>query len=67
MEFWIARSENGYIRLYPKKPHKELSMLSMSTYWTDNLKSYKIDDELFPEVTFENSPQKVKLELVKEE
>ena len=29
-------------------------------------RSFPLDDELFPEVTFENSPHKIRLELVKE-
>lgn len=29
-------------------------------------KSYELNSQLFPEITFENSPQKIKLELVRD-
>ena len=66
MKFWIARSECGYLTLYKTKPKKEVSMLSMKTYWNDGNESFTIDNRLFPEVTFENSPKKVELKLVEE-
>jgi hypothetical protein len=40
-------------------------MLTGGIYWNDRLDSYKIDDRLFPEVTFENSPQEVELVIKK--
>ena len=67
MELWIARSEAGWLTLYQTKPHKEISMFTGSAYWNDGLESFKMDDRLFPKITFENSPQKIRLEIVKEE
>ena len=64
MKYWIARSEYGDLKLFKKKPHREVSMLSMKTYWNDGLCSFHIDSNLFPEVTFENSPQQVELKLI---
>ena len=64
MKLWIARSEAGYLTLFKKKPHKEVSMMSMKTYWNDGAYSYIIDSYLFPEVTFENSPREVELKLI---
>ena len=64
MKLWIARSEAGYLKLFKKKPHREVSMLSMKTYWNDGEDNYTIDDALFPEVTFENSPREVELKLI---
>ena len=61
MKMWIARAESGYLKLYQTEPQQEVSMLTGSIYWNDRLESFKIDDRLFPEVTFENSPQEVEL------
>ena len=64
MKMWIARAESGYLKLYQTEPQQEVSMLTGSIYWNDRLESFKIDDRLFPEVTFENSPQEVELKLI---
>ena len=63
MKLWIARSECGYLTLYKTKPKKEVSMLSMTTYWNGG-ESFTIDNRLFPEVIFENSPQQVEIKLI---
>ena len=65
MQLWIARAESGYLKLYQTEPQQEVSMLTGSIYWNDRLDSYKIDDRLFPEVTFENSPMEVELKIKK--
>lgn len=65
MQLWIARAESGYLKLYQTEPQQEVSMLTGSIYWNDRLDSYKIDDRLFPEVTFENSPMEVELVIKK--
>ena len=64
MKMWIARSECGHLALFQTEPSQEISMLTGGIYWNDRLKSYKISDELFPEVTFENSPMEVELKLI---
>ena len=64
MIMWIARAESGNLKLYQTEPQQEVSMLTGGIYWNDRLDSYKIDDRLFPEVTFENSPQEVELKLI---
>ena len=64
MKMWIARSEYGDLTLFQTEPSQEVSMLTGSRYWNDRLKSYKISDDLFPEVTFENSPMEVELKLI---
>ena len=58
MELWIARDKYG-LWLLETTPYIDNYM------FTCNGNVYRIDDELFPEVTFENSPQKVKIELIK--
>lgn len=64
MKMWIARAESGDLKLYQTEPKQEVSMLTGSIYWNDRLDSYKIDNRLFPEVTFENSPKEVELKLI---
>ena len=67
MKVWIARAESGDLKLYQTEPRQEVSMLTGGIYWNDRLDSYKIDDRLFPEVTFENSPIEVELKLMRED
>ena len=64
MKMWIARAESGDLKLYQTEPQQEVSILTGGIYWNDRLASYKIDDSLFPEVTFENSPMEVELKLI---
>ena len=65
MELWIARSKEGLIHLFRSKP----VYLRINQHLEDWSGGYMalLDSDSFPEVTFENSPQKVRLELVKEE
>lgn len=65
MQLWIARDKNRTLTLFQEKP--ELS--KYDPIWQDsyNRGHMTIDQFLFPEVTFENSPQRVKIKLVKEE
>ena len=59
MKMWVARDFGGLLYLFLKKPIK----LVKYNCW-DGVGYYKIDQDLFPEVTFENSPMKVELKLV---
>lgn len=60
MNLWIARDNNGRLFLYESKPIRYLDeFASVRGYW-----SHRIDDDLFPEVTFENSPKRVTLNLI---
>ena len=62
MKLWIARDENGCLYLYNKPPRLERCyFLPQKGY--DFL---QLDSELFPDVTFENSPQEVEIKLVNE-
>ena len=58
MKLWIARDKSGFLNLYDKKP------IFDGEYWVSNGSWSSIDLEYFPEVTFENSPQKVELKLI---
>ena len=61
MKLWIARDEDGDIYLYKNKPY-----LKAEGIWTCSDQEYfYLDEESFPEVTFENSPQEVEIKLIK--
>lgn len=64
MEFWIARDSYG-LWLFDNKPKK---VIINGDKWcqitTGN--RYELDYKLFPEVTFENSPQLVEIKLITE-
>lgn len=57
MKLWIARSNDGQLTLHSKEPT-----------WIENygwtFVSMIMSSENFPEVTFENSPMQVELNLV---
>ena len=61
MKFWVAREMLGNLYLYDTKPYID------GEEWNSVGNYYLIDRHLFPEITFENSPQMVEIELVKEE
>lgn len=65
MEFWIARDRNGILCLFNGKPILEgdrfIGGIDEDGHFINHL---VINRKLFPEVVFENSPQKVKLELM---
>lgn len=66
MKLWIARDRDGHLNLYAKKPL--LNFYDGLYYDSDMEDQYlSIDKHLFPEVTFENSPQLIELKLIKEE
>lgn len=64
MKLWIARNTDDTLVLFQSKP-----ILGTDFIWKELLNEdcMYIEEYLFPEVTFENSPQKVELKLVKEE
>ena len=66
MELWIARDENGKLGIFPYIPKCNLNKTSNLHYWTC-YNGMEIASNKFLEVTFDNSPQKVRLEIVKEE
>ena len=65
MEFWIARDNDSSLYLYDQRP--VLNTLINGVWDCAKFGNwYDIDNNLFPEVTFENSPQQVEIRLVKE-
>ncbi len=63
MDFWIARDDYG-LWFFVDKPTK--AIINGDKYFVKhgNIR-YSIDSKLFPEITFENSPQKIKMEVIK--
>ena len=61
MKLWIARDKDDILRLFYIKP-----FLNINNEWDSDDNDFVIDEDQFPEVTFENSPQQVEIKLVKE-
>ena len=56
---WVARDKSGVICWFSEKPFK---VEEFSDIWgTDEGFELRISDKCFPEVTFENSPQKCEI------
>ena len=65
MDFWIARDEDGDLFLYNQKPSiLKTGVDPWDCFQTPNKEFLVISNELFPEVTFENSPQRVEINLI---
>ena len=65
MELWIARDLDNTLNLYTVEPYLD----SNDNAYAINEKKgdyLRLLSNLFIDVTFENSPQKVKIELIKE-
>ena len=64
MKIWIARDKDGMLYLYEDEPKLAYS----NAHYFDSANGcYDLPISLFPEVTFENSPQEVELKLVENE
>ena len=61
MRLWIARDKDGLLYLYDHTPEKRGEYFQTYAGYED----MPLDERMFPEVTFENSPQEVELKLVK--
>ena len=61
MNLWIARDEDGDLWLYNRRLEKKFGGFIPKD---DNCDIMAIDNDLFPEVTFENSPQLVEIKLI---
>lgn len=64
MKLWIARDKDMTLTLFQGKPQ----LSKYDPIWQElyNEDSMTIDPFLFPEITFENSPQMVEVNLIKE-
>ena len=65
MKLWIARDSYA-LWLFDNKPIKLIINRDRCCKTTIGNR-YELDDELFPDVTFENSPQQVEIKLIKKE
>lgn len=65
MELWLRRYKNGELWIFEDHPGY---YPNQTKEWLHEhgIHCFYIDESLFPEVTFENSPQKVELKLIKE-
>lgn len=61
MDLFIARDKDGELYLYPSEPRKDEYRFTCGYVYDDYM---ELDRDMYPEVTFENSPQKVELKLV---
>ncbi len=62
MEFWIAKDKDGMVYLFEEMPYKK------DDYFYSKKKGKTVnlfEHPLWANLTFENSPQKVKIELCK--
>ena len=65
MKLWIVRDSYG-LWLFDNKP-KQVIINGEKCCKTTIGNRYKLDDELFPKITFGNSPMLADIELIKEE
>lgn len=66
MKLWIARQRDNSLYLFTHKPTLfcgRWCMNGVNQYYTKFWEN-RVKSDLFPEVTFENSPQEVELKLV---
>lgn len=61
MELWIARDKDGELYIYPDKPY-----IAGGVFCNDSETFFKISGDAFPQVTWENSPQRVRIEIMEE-
>ena len=73
MKLWVARNKKGALDLYYTEPQKidggffirgrhSGKIISCGSYNTEG-EWMRLNPNLFPEVTYENSPQQVEVEL----
>lgn len=68
MKFWIARDKDETLWLFMEYPIKKENLFYPTTDIIGKFTYYRsMPMDIFPEITFENSPQQVELKLVKEE
>lgn len=60
MKFYIARDFSNDLYLYDEEPFFDTEN---GTWYNEEGNSWMIDDRLFPEITVENSPQVIEIEL----
>lgn len=67
MKFWVARDEDGDLFLYNQKPSiLKTGVDPCDCFQAPNKEFLVISNDLFPEVTFENSPREIELKVKNE-
>lgn len=68
MKLWIARDKDDCLYLYSKEPKlsEEVDGIWVCGQYGTPVEVIALPSKMFLEVTFENSPQLVEIELVKE-
>lgn len=64
MKLWIARGDGGTLEIHQGKP--SISKITGRPVWVNGGFVGFVFNDIFPEVTFKNSPQEVELKLVNE-
>ena len=64
MELWIARDMSNNLSLFSNKPKLQFIDNYSKQIWVGDFVA-DVKTDLFPEVTFENSPQQVEIKLIK--
>ena len=65
MVLWIARDLDGSLWFYTAKPIKNTIRFDRAILDNGEISEvYAFDEDCFPEVTFENSPQQVEIKLI---
>lgn len=61
MKLWVARNDCGTLEIHRRKP--SISKITGRPVWINGGFIGFIFDDLFPEVTFENSPMEIELKI----
>lgn len=64
MKLWIARDKDGELVLYTERPERIDDIFIAPTEDTHII---FLEEDRYPEVTWENSPQQVELKLIEED
>ena len=66
MKMWIARAEGNVLTLHQSEPKKvRMDSDTKEFFWASDIETQSfLNRNLFPEVTFENSPMEVELKLI---
>ena len=67
MKLWIARDKDNTLKLHFTGPYRYCDHYRSCGTVDETIDGIIIDDKLFPEITFENSPQLVEIKLIKDE
>lgn len=69
IKLWIARDKDDSLCLYSKEPKlsEEIDGVWVCGQYGMPVDVIVLPSKMFPEVTFENSPQRVEIKLIKEE